>query len=448
MSAYGSYPTAYRSGAAPYGNAGFQRPVPYRPGNVVPIRPPVPANDNFARTFPRSLNAASRTAGFGLAARGLLRFAGWVGVALTIADILWWLYQQWQEGQPNYVIPSDYTLVTTCPGVSPVIASSLTGGCGNHFLGMTPTGSLPGRPINIGTWGNLTYYEGPGPDGWNGDLAEVWTRGSGSTNAEGGDFPLENRPGTVLPPVPEPDWLPWPDIPWPDAIPRPGLPAPDPVPWPVWANPLPANPFRSPVESSSRGYSVPQEVPAPVPGVDFGFGWDVVVPEPNPYSDPTAEPGPTLVSDPLSGSAHAPRPGAEQNPGRHPRSRRPRERKFRYAFHGPAAKIIGATTEGLDIANALWDALPDWVKRQYASQRTNKRTGEKFWVSSQSRRLQALLEHWQDIDVVEAIRQVGLNQIEDFAFGKTGSKIQRAYGAAGDAGYHNRPFGITIGPAI
>lgn len=236
-----------------------------------------------------------------------------------------------------------------------------------------------------------------------------------------------------IPPLPEvgaplpvtipylPPTLPWPVLPWePIAVP-PLSPQPLPIPRPPWVPQLP-NPEAEPGPDPWFP-DVPPEYepgvrpnPRPVPGTrpwpvyppyhpDAGF-W----PPGQEATDPSGRPGP--------GSRPRPQPLPEPSPARPP-GRRVKERKL--SASSRQRKLLGmlasGASEGFDLLDALFDALPDSIKRRFKDH-----PNEKF---------KALYRHWDKVDMNKAFENIWRNQVEDRYFGQKFGEMQDALSEAG-----------------
>lgn len=259
-----------------------------------------------------------------------------------------------------------------------------------------------------------------------GDAFRVW------------DWPPEDAPAPLELPAP----VRWVD-PFSDPI---GIPLPEPQAPPWWVQPyLPQNPERDPIEQPLR---VPARRPQASPDAEEGrrFG---------PQSLPSRAPGrnPRFTVHPQVGQTYpdyvvgpgvAPsigsRPGrpnirVRQKPihRRRPPGRNEKERKFVGAINRRSAlgKALNFVTEGLDILNALWDALPDGAQ-----------TKKKGVVTRPDQKLRDLYDNWEQVDWDRAFDNIIENQVEDYVLGKAGQKLAKANRLSGHS------FGYGIGPAL
>lgn len=95
--------------------------------------------------------------------------------------------------------------------------------------------------------------------------------------------------------------------------------------------------------------------------------------------------------------------------------------------------IVNGVTESLDVINSLWDALP----KQYQTRKRGERT-------TPQQKTADLIKHYEQIDINAAIYNIGVNQIEDYVFGRAG----QALGKASKKNPFGRPLGYGAGEAL
>lgn len=244
------YPGTYRSGSAKYGRGGYQRPLPTRSSGSPP-RPandnmPPPANDNFP---PLPSNTPGR---LGNVAKGVMRRLPWIGVAVTLADLVsdWSRVNTRDDG---YI--GSWTKCWSCsPDLS---AYPLKWAYSNSWSSCPPAWlcGVGNQGFNAtswnGSWGFIRgqYYADPG--GARAKWTEAWVRTKAETQAP-------REPSVV------PKWVPvaprqnpiWRYPGWdPGALPilQP-VPTPRPVPYPE----IPRRPEGDGMDSSSRGNYPPR----------------------------------------------------------------------------------------------------------------------------------------------------------------------------------------------
>lgn len=226
-----------------------------------------------------------------------------------------------------------------------------------------------------------------------------------------GDFPLGNPIGAIASVAPRPVAYAPPRIdPWspemPDVGPRPA-PRPNPNPWP---EPYPA-PYPNPNPSPN-----PNPNPNPVPGI-------VSPPKPNGSSAVVQAPN----GRPRPGSVSGPRP-----PGRGTKERKaglPPWAAFAWRAAGPI-------TEGVDLIDAVYEALPKSLKQAYY--RKYKRQPNPL------ERLRIIYLHINKLNMGDVVKNIVEMQIEDFISGKAGQALT----SAGKNMYPDRPIQLGAGPAL
>lgn len=255
------------------------------------------------------------------------------------------------------------------------------------------------------------------PDG---KLVAMWHRTAPATAD-----PVLQPAVPYAPPVlaPLPDLMDWPlELPQimpqidPHSIkPETFTPDPKPVPYSVVPS-LRENPYRDPVEQSQRGPTPEPNVPGITPGV----------PGVPPIFPPVRPGGPVKVHPPGTAT------------DRRPPHRGEKERKLilSLAPGHPVARGLGYATEGLDLIEAFYDALPEKIR-----QREWARDG----FTTPQDKLRVLYEQWDKLppdywkDVLNNIIQ---NEVEDQIIGRT-SKAQVK--AQAKAGWKGRPVGSGSG---
>lgn len=177
------------------------------------------------------------------------------------------------------------------------------------------------------------------------------------------------------------------------------------------------NPYRSPIEQTQRGPS-PRAVPPPAAHYDLpifnGIGF-------------TISPGYKPPVSPIGGRRPPRKPGPKE-----------RHSKWRGAGGGNFAglmRVIGGVTEGLDLMNALWKALPKDAKTgYYLLHYRDKETGEiKTYYkyrhkASVTDKMKDLIKGWHKVDASKAISNVVDETIEDYIYGGIGKGYQKARG--------------------
>lgn len=116
-----------------------------------------------------------------------------------------------------------------------------------------------------------------------------------------------------------------------------------------------------------------------------------------------------------------------------------KERKGQVATAvGKAVAIAFQVTEGVDAVEAIYDSLPDHIKRRTAkSGKTRKGAliGEGVRYSTPYDKAMALYRHYRHIDLSEAAKNLIINQIVDYLIGRGSSqgadKLRKQLGASG-----------------
>lgn len=166
----------------------------------------------------------------------------------------------------------------------------------------------------------------------------------------------------------------------------------------------------------------PWTQPRPMPFEAMPYVKDSPVRETGPKPEPTAT---TWESTQLFPRVE---PAADPHPQTNPKPPRPRtrERKVRLgrsmsvAFRAIKWAINGLT-ESADVIMALWKAIPKDVRDRFISDYLD-RHGEPPKLPAQAL---FVYEHFGDIDLEDALRNLVNNQIEDFIFGWIGSRIAK-----------------------
>lgn len=259
--------------------------------------------------------------------------------------------------------------------------------CLLSFL-LPPAGFVP-PPVTAADYDmDFTEYIGP----WIDPAYDFWkTRSHWRRDALDGTVPTPTVPTWVVP----------------RETPQAALPAPQ-TPW----GELPgqaAGPF------SDRGYG-----PAAAPA-----GISPWTPSPSsPFDRRLREvPGLTFTYEDVLGKPGQPKPsiGVAGPKGTNPPGRKEKERKTKLGAVGgtAAARIVNMTTESLDFLDALWDALPEEIKRKGA--RHNRSLAEKLERKGRKRyseKVKDVWNHFDKINLTDALENIIKNQVEDFVIGK------------------------------
>lgn len=96
--------------------------------------------------------------------------------------------------------------------------------------------------------------------------------------------------------------------------------------------------------------------------------------------------------------------------------------------------LLDYTSEGADIVNAVFEALPKAVRKRWKCDRNNPflDTAGQYGISNADCKLQAIWHNYHHLDMDEAIRNIIINQIEDAIYGGIHAKLPKQTGAALD----------------
>lgn len=198
--------------------------------------------------------------------------------------------------------------------------------------------------------------------------------------------------------------------------------------------------------------TLPDPFPAPKPALEVGHGTPVG--EPDPVTNPDAAyepdyqwgyqigvgPGPAF---PIGPGNPAPAPVAPSPSPILPVVREPppsgeKQRKVitKSAAVGVALyKALHRTSEGFEIIDAVYDALPDDVKKRwYRPERQGDQYGP-YGLHGADWKLRALYHNWHRLDPVEAIKNIFRNEFEDRLYGRIHRALPVNEGQAHSHGY-------------
>lgn len=381
------WPAAHRSGGAQFADVGGARGFqPRQPANwpiqsPTPLeRPPPPANDNFPlpgndnspRPGGRPPGGGGRPPippGVGAAVRSISRqspgFARLTRVHPLIRTVSFaWDVYQWSQmpRRINWEILENWY---TCPPEGSgrtIVISYLAPVCGEVWLEDARTRSgIPAYATNINVW----RYSRPGPFP-NGDRWfpwQDWRRKQGTSPLVPSVYPPQTQP--VIPVDPQ-------TVPWVTPTVDPFLP----LPW------------------------RPTPTPGPLPRQASRTQWTTA------YEGNWSEKGYDLQPD-AGGKSQAPtRPQGYSPPGKREKERKSIVRK------GAAVVLRGgyAVTEGIDFIEAIHDGvagMPAALPQQYQAGK-----GATPWDKAQ-----AIYEHWDKVDLEQALLNLAVNQVIDLAVG-------------------------------
>lgn len=187
--------------------------------------------------------------------------------------------------------------------------------------------------------------------------------------------------------------------------------------------------------------------PAIVPEIPF-------IPAPKPQMTPmdvrtNGAPRKRPVKDPPD-LVFGPRGRPATRPASHEFKRPPRGTKEpgKTGSYGPSkilSKILSSITEAGDVIDAVYDALPDKIRKKAWGKYAPK--GEKGVppVVSPQMKLKVLYENADKIDVKKALRNVVAEQVADRAWAQQSQWTQKGYRSPY---YGGRKVGLELGPAI
>lgn len=180
----------------------------------------------------------------------------------------------------------------------------------------------------------------------------------------------------------------------------------------------------------------------PAPGVIPTVPW---VPIRN--DTPIASPFPTVVITPAPAS---PEPGTKTGdiikaPGR-PHTRTPprrREKEAPKALSRSGRQIraifaaLDALSEWSELVDALYDALPDDVKKRWGKDRDSRGlldNAGQYGIDGADWKIQALWANWHRLDTAKAFRNIVKNEVQDKLLGLLNRNLPRNVGRAVDPG--------------
>lgn len=199
------------------------------------------------------------------------------------------------------------------------------------------------------------------------------------------------------------------------------------------------------VNYNGQPVAVPYTAPVPVPGGAFvpkpGVDWQ---PNPNVVRTPLRDPRPDL--DPRDDPNRDERPDneierlrnnpreTEYRPGERPINRPlnpsppspPRkgekERKVR-SMGAQIFRVLDGISEGADVIDAIYEALPDKVKKKWKKKFRPTNTlgldaAGQYGIANADWKLQAIWHNMDKLDVIEAIKNVVANEVEDKVLGR------------------------------
>lgn len=190
--------------------------------------------------------------------------------------------------------------------------------------------------------------------------------------------------------------------------------------------------------------------------------WVLGRPQPLPGVEPAHQPVQTPQPGPAPATPFLPQPGVVVVPAPYPRAainvgglnapppvhvNRPRkgnEGKVKGSgAAAAAAAIFGGITEGLDVVDALWEALPaggGWVTKVKGHETSLYQKGQDIYHATKAKDFK-----WAPF-VAAAAKNLAVNQATDHAIGKVGRGVAGASHKAKPHG--DLPYGFGFGPAL
>ena len=455
------YPGLRRAGAGVPDLRGTPRPFPANDPRKLPNRGARPIDvfkwEPNERTLGRRVAGQAAAAGGGLAARQALRVLPYIGAALTAYEIYTILTEGGDPIPRDWDVPEDreltipgnwsYTAVAEVPPafvasyrdesaprylrevvVPPEIQTYEENGIpwenedwsiGNGYIAETDPADLVANGAPVGKRVNVQWHYDATPD-WSGQVIGTRAAGYYYKTAEGAN-PTFTNPQRVTDPVAVPVAVP--------------VQVPYAPPFRRVRDGLPEHPL------TTRGEPGQAPTAPPVPTVPPT--WVVEWP-------PAPQPGQPAPS-PGAGPAPSPRPQPEPARPREPPGKGEEEKKGNIKGRaGQAFALIkGATnaaTEGLDLINALYKALPKEFRPGYVQLHyRDKVTGElktywkRRWTANQQQRAEAVAKHFDKINMEDAIRNMLNNNAEDRTYGELGRHSRNSrrgnHGGASGGGF-------------
>lgn len=207
----------------------------------------------------------------------------------------------------------------------------------------------------------------------------------------------------------------------------------------TWEKIVPKSPAQpdpvAPTIPGQKIWEVPYSWPATLPGL-VPWGQPLLNPFPDPVPVRLAPQQPR--TNPWGETVRGPRPNPRTFPNRpdlpHKPPPRTKERKAMLALGGPMAWIVGALTESMDAVDALYRALPEWLRKRLWK--------EHGGYMSPWDKANALYRHLGDVDIGKAVNNLIMDEIEDRAWGALGRITATANRIRG------MPGGLELGDAL
>lgn len=380
---------------------GMPRPwsIPPRPAND-PIRLPRPANDN--------------TRGF---ISGFTRKVYYGRIAVNVIN-MW--YRRTRTKVPSF---DGYVVNLDCGMTGgPITDVAAFNACGQS-IALSPASQSAGvtgnRPATIWEWGPPV---GPGPGTSTYFLSgKRWVR----VNPAGESQVTKEVVTTVE--YHQRNWSYAYNEPWIKPFDYPN-------PFPQPYRTIPSRPVSPLPEGSERGPSPRPRLLPDNPSVP-GPSWVFNVPGKPTLVLPTFPPlvGPGTGSNP--GTEVAPLPGR-------PRPRQ-KEKKVYAKLKGGAARLVSGITETADAVDAIYEALPEKLRKKLEKRYRQQAIREGRWVTiPPHQKAEWIYRYWKKVDIVQAMKNLAINELEDRVIGKLAQGARKTSRRMGGI------VGVLTGPAL
>lgn len=211
------------------------------------------------------------------------------------------------------------------------------------------------------------------------------------------------------------------------------------------------SPWRSPHEQTERGYEPPGPPGREPPGNKRPLPWfPGYIPERDyqPGTGPGSPRDPTLSTswDVVPDLVTEPKMRLEDRV-RRPARQGEKERKYRAAdqrLYRILTNAFGAATEAADFVHALWNALPKNRKGGFWWKKDGGVDHKGAWMPKANafERAKLVYDHFDEIDVAKALRNLAIQQAQDAAIGKANQYVNKTWKPYLDR--IKRPVGIVF----
>lgn len=196
------------------------------------------------------------------------------------------------------------------------------------------------------------------------------------------------------------------------------------------------SPWRSPHEQTEKGYEPPEPPGREPPGNKRPLPWfPGYIPERDyqPGTGPGSPRDPTLSTswDVVPDLVTEPKMRLEDRV-RRPARQGEKERKFRAAdqkLYRILTNAFGAATEAADFVHALWNALPKNRKGGFWWKKDGGVDHKGAWMPKANafERAKLVYDHFDEIDVAKALRNLAIQQAQDAAIGKANQYVNKTW---------------------